>query len=71
MINSKKIKERAKELGIRQSDIANALGIKQSTVCQKINNARPMSLNEAEIMAELLEIKNEEFRTYFFSPNVA
>lgn len=71
MINSKKIKERAKELGIRQSDIANALGIKQSTACQKINNVRPMSLNEAEIMAELLQIKNEEFGAYFFSPNVA
>ena len=66
MINSKEIKERAKKLGIRQSDIANALGIKQSTACQKINNARPMSLEEAEILAELLRIEDEDFSVYFF-----
>lgn len=71
MINSKKIKERAAELGIRQLDIAKALGIRQSTVNQKINNVRPMSLKEAEIMAEVLQIGNAEFALYFFSNEVA
>lgn len=71
MVNSKKLKERASELGIRQLDIAKALGVRQSTVNQKINNVRPMSLREAEIMAEILRIGNEEFAEYFFSQGVA
>lgn len=71
MINSKKIKERAAELGLRQMDIAKALGLQQSTVNQKINNVRPMSLKEAEIMAEVLQIENTEFSIYFFSSEVA
>lgn len=71
MVNSKKIKERAKELGLRQMDIANALGIKQSTVNQKINNVRPLLLSEAEVIAETLQIGNAEFAEYFFSAVVA
>lgn len=71
MINSKKIKERAAELGLRQMDIAKARGLQQSTVNQKINNVRPMSLKEAEIMAEVLQIENTEFSIYFFSSEVA
>jgi len=71
MVNSEKIKARAKELGLRQSDIAKALGIKQSTANQKINNVRPMFLQEAEIIAETLRISNEEFAEYFFGGTVA
>jgi len=67
MVNSKKIKERAAELGIRQLDIAKALGIQQQTVSQKINNVRPMLLKEAEIMADVLQIRKAEFASYFFS----
>ena len=71
MVNSKILKDRAKSLGIRQRDIANALGLQQSTVNQKINNVRPMMLDEAEIIANLLNISNEEFATYFFAKEVA
>lgn len=71
MVNSKILKDRAKSLGIRQRDIANALGLQQSTVNQKINNVRPMMLDEAEIIAKLLNISNEEFATYFFAKEVA
>ena len=71
MVNSKMLKDRAKSLGIRQSDIAKALGLQQSTVNQKINNVRPMLLAEAELMAELLGITNEEFAVYFFASGVA
>lgn len=70
MINSKKIKERAKSMGFKQEDIATAWGIKRSTVSQKINNVRPMSLREAEILEELLEISDEEFSEYFFYSGV-
>lgn len=71
MVNSKMLKERAKSMGIRQRDIADALGLQQSTVNQKINNVRPMLLDEAEIMAALLNISNNEFAAYFFAKEVA
>lgn len=67
MVNSEMIKQRARELGIRQCDLADALGLQQSSVNLKINNARPMTLAEAEIIADLLKIEDENFSTYFFA----
>ncbi|MDO4340932.1 MAG: helix-turn-helix transcriptional regulator [Eubacteriales bacterium] len=66
MINTKKIKGRLAELGLTQRDVARALGIAQPTVNQKINNIRPMNLDEAKKLAILLDLKVEEFQTYFF-----
>lgn len=68
MINSKKIKDRLKYLGLRQSDVAEALGLKPPTANQKINNVRPLGLEEAEKLAELLKLDDSEFREFFF-PN--
>lgn len=67
MVNSEKIKQRARELGIRQCDLADALGLQQSSVNLKINNLRPMTLNEAEIIANVLKIDDERFSAYFFA----
>ena len=66
MINTNKIKGRMAELQITQKDIANSLGLAQPTVNQKINNIRPMDLNEAEKLSNLLHIKPEDFAVYFF-----
>ena len=66
MINTNKIKGRLAELGLTQKDVANALKVAQPTANQKINNIRPMDLEEAEKMAELLHINPEDFQTYFF-----
>ena len=71
MVNSKMLKDRAKALGIRQKDIADVLGLQQPTVNQKINNVRPMLLDEAEIMAALLNIGSDEFAAYFFAKDGA
>lgn len=71
MINSNKIKGRMVELGITQKDIAKELQIAPPTVSQKINNVRPMDLNEAEILARMLRIGAEDFATYFFAGTVA
>lgn len=67
LINSNKLKGRLVEKGLTQKDVADILGIAQPTVNQKINNVRPMGLNEAEKLAELLDIKPEEFQIYFFN----
>ena len=66
MVNSVAIKQRAKEKDIRQKEMARAMGVKQPTANQKINNIRPMLLEEAEKLAQLLGISDEEFRFYFF-----
>ena len=71
MVNSNKIKGRMTELGITQKDIAERLQLAPPTVSQKINNVRPMDLDEAEAIAQMLLITAEEFGIYFFSNGVA
>ncbi len=66
MLNSKKIKGRMVELGVTQKDIAKSIGKAAPTVSQKINNLRPMDLEEAEKIAEILKISTGEFGIYFF-----
>ena len=71
MINSQKLKERLKELGLSQSKLAAQLGVASSTMTQKINNVRSMSLDQAEKIAEILQISDAEFCHYFFGHRVA
>lgn len=66
MINAYAIKRRCKELGLTQADLARACGIKQSTMCMKLNNKRPMILQEAEAITRVLRIPMMEFGMYFF-----
>lgn len=66
MINTNKIKGRMKELEITQADVAKALNIALPTANQKINNVRPLDLDEAEKLANLLAIESGEFGKYFF-----
>ena len=66
MINTNKIKGRMAELQITKKDVANSFVLEQPTVNQKINNIRPMDLNEAEKLSDLLDIKPEDFAVYFF-----
>lgn len=68
MLNTNKVKGRMAELGITQKDVAAALGISQPTACQKLNRVRPIDLAEAEKLANLLHITNDQFREYFFAP---
>ncbi len=66
MVNTNKIKARIVELGINQQDVAKALGIAQPTLSQKINNIRPIDLNEALVLADFLKIEPAEYPIYFF-----
>lgn len=67
MINTGKVKGRLAELGLTQKDVAEALAIAQPTANQKINNNRPMDLDEAEKLATLLHLNPEDFQIYFFT----
>lgn len=66
LINTLKIKGRMAEMQITQKDVAVELGIAQPTANQKINNIRPMDLEEAEKLSIMLKIPPGEFGTYFF-----
>lgn len=67
MLNSNKIKGRMKEMGIIQADVAKKLNLAEPTVSQKLNGKRPMDLDEARALADMLKIDNSEFGAYFFS----
>lgn len=71
MINTKAVKERMEELSLNQTQVAVDLGIAQSTFNQKINNTRPMFLDEVEKLQNLLKISDSEFSNYFFYHEVA
>lgn len=71
MVNTNKIKARMIELNLNQTEVAAQIGIAQSTFNQKINNARPMFLEEVEKLQELLNIDNADFGEYFFYHGVA
>lgn len=65
-MNTQKIKNRMRECGFTQEQIAARLNLASSTFNQKIHNKRPTKLGEAEKMAELLSIKDNDFSSYFF-----
>ena len=67
MPNTKLIQDRLKKLGLTQKDLANQMTLAAPTVSQKINNIRPITLAEAEKMAQVLKIKDKDFRIYFFN----
>lgn len=68
MLNTNKVRGRMAELRLTQKDVARALGIAPPTASQKLNRVRPMSLDEAEKLADLLQIENSQFSEYFFTP---
>lgn len=71
MVNTLKLKARMVEFGLTQKDISKVLNIAPSTVSLKINNVRPMCLNEADILANTLKINTMQFGEYFFSSKIA
>lgn len=67
MLNIDKVRGRMAELRLTQKDVARALGIAVATASQKLNRVRPMDLDEAEKLAELLQLDDAAFGEYFFS----
>lgn len=66
MINSDKLKGRMVEKRVTQKVLSQHLGIAQPTLNQKINNIRPMTLDEVDETAKILCIPLIEFNDYFF-----
>ncbi len=68
MLNSNKLKGRIKEYNLSQKAVAGLLELSETSFNQKINNIRPMNLDEAAKLQEILCIPNNEFGEYFFMP---
>lgn len=71
MVNTKLLKARMKEVGISQEKVAAELSLARPTVSQKLRNVRPMFLDEAEKLSNILGIAPSDFGTYFFVNEVA
>jgi len=67
MLNVSKVRGRMAELRVTQKDVAAALGIAIPTASQKLNRVRPMNLDEAEKLAQLLQLEDRQFGEYFFA----
>ena len=66
MINSNKVKGRLVELGLTQKDVQSVWKCALPTVSQKINSVRPINLEEADLLADLLKLNEEEYYEFFF-----
>lgn len=66
MINTAAVKARMKALRMTQREAAEKVGCRQATLSLKLNNRRPMTLEEAWALAKLLGAE-EELRRYFFA----
>ena len=70
-MNAKKIKARMIIMGLTQKNIAEVWGCATATVSQKLTGYRPISLNEANLLAEKLNLTDIEYYEYFFATNIA
>ena len=59
------------ELGYTQKTLAEKIGISQTAISQLIAGKRPAVLEEAEQMALILRIGDDEFDDYFFDRRIA
>ena len=66
-MNSNKLKGRIVEVFETQGAFADALGVTQQTVSQKLKNKRELTRAEIERWCELLKIEREEIPSYFFT----
>lgn len=56
-VNSNKIKSLIIEQGLTQTDVAEKMGLSYSTFNLKINNERPINLNEIKDLCLILNIR--------------
>lgn len=71
LVDSKKIRARMIMLGLRNRDLAKVWGCAEQTVSQKLNGTRPLSLDEANKLAQLLKLSEVEYYAFLFKPKIA
>lgn len=71
MINAAKLKGKIVESETTQEILAKKIGLSETSLNRKINNLSPMTLNEAEAIAQWLGITDDNYGNYFFYKPVA
>ena len=71
MIDTKKIRARMTLLGIRYKDLAEAWKCAPGPAYQKITGRRNISLREANILAQLLNLSDKEYYEFLFAIEIA
>lgn len=66
-MNSNKLKGRIVEVFGTQAAFAEALGVPQRAVSQKLKNKRELTRTDIERWCELLKIEREDIADYFFT----
>ena len=66
MMNSKKIKGRIIELGMTMGEVAEKMGLSPYTFGKKISGKSKTYIVEAEKIAKILKISDNDFNEYFF-----
>jgi hypothetical protein len=72
-MNKRKLKAKLVENGFRHKDIAarDTWNCAVCTVSQKLNGVRPISLEEANVLAEKLNLTPQEYYDIFFAGEIA
>ena len=68
MTNTVKLNDYIQKSGLKKSHIAKVLGLADSTLARKINNAQDFKASEINVLCELLGINSlEEKEAIFFA----
>lgn len=72
MVNINKLKGKIVERGMTIKDVADRMGVNESTVYRKISDdGRTLTVKDANMLFEILELTTEEATAIFFSQHVA
>lgn len=66
MINTNLVKERMSKLSLTQEEVAKRIEISRPIFNLKLNNKRPMKLEEVKRLSEVLELDGDQLQSYFF-----
>lgn len=69
MINSQKLKGRIIELGITRPEVADAIGMSNTSLSYKLNGKREFTAREIFALSRVLQIEDDK-DNYFFVSNV-
>lgn len=68
MMNYAKLRGKTRELGLRQSDVAAAARMSESTYSLKLAGKSQFTLGEVRLIVRYLQIPAEDIPQYFFTP---
>lgn len=66
-MNSILLDYKAKQAGLSVSDVANALGVDESTYYRKRSGKTEFTRNEIRLLKNLLKLSSEEMDAFFFA----